>query len=83
MSGNPLHPKVGRNIFAHTEPCANWPGFISVNQNGDGSLSVTVREPGHGGMRIAKFDLPAEQLGAMAVCVNAAIATAPLETGLD
>lgn len=32
-----------KNLFAYTEPGASYPGFISVNKEADGSVTITVR----------------------------------------
>ena len=34
-----------RNIFAHTAPGTNYPEFVSINLEEDGTISVTVRNP--------------------------------------
>lgn len=33
-----------RNIFAYTPPDSNYPPYISINREADGSVTVTVRD---------------------------------------
>lgn len=32
-----------KNLFAHTEPGASYPGFVSINRDENGDVVVTVR----------------------------------------
>jgi hypothetical protein len=50
-----------RNIFAFTEPGADYPGFISINRK-DGEIVVTVRSKGNGGNKQAELTLPQDKL---------------------
>lgn len=52
---------IDRNIFAYTEPGADYPGFISINRR-DGEIVVTVRAQGNGGNKQAELTLPQEKL---------------------
>jgi hypothetical protein len=33
------------NLFSYTEPGGDYPGYVSINREDDGSVSVTVRAP--------------------------------------
>jgi hypothetical protein len=52
-----------RNIYAFTEPSGSYPGYVSVNVEADGRVSVTVRSSPQKGREgtTASFTLPAEQ----------------------
>lgn len=52
------------NLFAFTEatPTDGYPGFVSLNQQPDGAITLTVRSPGDGGRQIGALTLPAEAL---------------------
>lgn len=55
-----------KNIFAHTEPGNDYPAYISINRQEGGSFSVTVREEGGGGRRVASIELTADLAEGMA-----------------
>jgi hypothetical protein len=48
------------NLYAYTEPTPTdgYPGYVSLNREPDGSVSLTVRSPGHGGSEVACIKLP-------------------------
>ena len=48
------------NLAAYTErtPTDGYPGFFSLNREADGSVTLTVRSPGHGGTRQGTITLP-------------------------
>ena len=48
------------NLCAYTErtPTDGYPGFVSLNRAGDGSITLTVRSPGHGGTQMGTITLP-------------------------
>lgn len=50
-----------KNLYAFTEPGGSYPGFVSVNDEGDGSVSVTVRSSPEGGREgpMATLKIPA------------------------
>lgn len=50
------------NLYAHTEatPTDGHPGYVSLNREADGSVTLTVRSPGHGGNQIGCVTLPAD-----------------------
>lgn len=35
---------MNKNIFAYTEESPIYPGYISVNQNDEGNIEITIRE---------------------------------------
>lgn len=55
-----------KNIFAFTEPGNEFPGYISINREENGDVSVTVRMRGNGGRDTATFSLPPEKFAEMA-----------------
>lgn len=44
-----------KNIAAYTEENANYPAYVSVNLEADGTCSITVRERGHDGNKQAQI----------------------------
>ena len=44
-----------KNIAAFTEEGVEYPAYLSVNREPDGTCSVTVRERGHGGAKTAQI----------------------------
>ena len=57
-----------QNIYAFTEPTGSYPGYVSVNAEADGSISVTVRGPAVDGREgpTASMSLTEEQADTMA-----------------
>ena len=50
------------NLFAYTETkYKNYPGFISINKEEEGDISIVVRSPERGGREIAVIRLSHEQ----------------------
>ena len=62
------------NLYAFTEQPqagAHYPGYVSLNREPDGSTTLTVRSPGHGGTQVGTITLPADvqtKLGAALKC---------------
>jgi hypothetical protein len=58
-----------RNIFAWTAPGANYPAFVSINQQADGTFTLDARQPvqadGSCGVTIS-IPLPLRELAEMA-----------------
>lgn len=56
------------NLAAYTEatPTDGYPGYYSLNREADGSVTLTVRSPGHGGTRVATITLPYVAMGELA-----------------
>jgi hypothetical protein len=50
------------NLFAYTEtaPTDGYVGYVSLNKEEDGSVTMTVRSPGHGGSHVGCVTLPAD-----------------------
>ena len=44
-----------KNIAAYTEEGIEYPAYLSVNQESDGTISITLRERGHGGEKSAQI----------------------------
>ena len=55
------------NIYAYTEAHNPYPAFVSVNREDDGRVTMTVRERGHNGEKMATIDLADDLLDSMAV----------------
>jgi len=55
-----------KNIHAFTEPNGAYPGYVSINEGPQQVAMVTVRSPGHGGMRLATIELRREDAIQMA-----------------
>lgn len=53
-----------KNVHAHTETGASYPGYISINQEENGAHSVAVRN--RGGNVAASIEMNRDQLEAMA-----------------
>lgn len=34
-----------KNIYAFTEPTGSYPGYLSINREADGSVSIVIRSP--------------------------------------
>jgi len=49
-----------QNLAAYTEPTPTdgYPGYYSLNREADGTVTLTVRSPGHGGTQVAAITLP-------------------------
>lgn len=61
-------PTERTNLFAYTEPTApvgQYVGYVSLNRETDGSVSLTVRQPGDG-TKEAKITLPYVAMGQLA-----------------
>jgi len=56
------------NLCAYTEttPTDGYPGFVSLNREVDGSITLTVRSPGHGGNQMGTITLPYVAMGQLA-----------------
>ena len=61
-------PAERTNLAAYTEPTpvGGYPGYVSLNREADGSITLTVRSPGHGGSQVANVTLPYDALRALA-----------------
>lgn len=55
------------NLYAYTEPQGSFPAYVSVNREEDGRVTMTVRERGHNGERMATIELSDELLDAMSL----------------
>lgn len=65
-----------KNIFAHTDIGASNPGYISVNEEDDGRVTVAVRS--NGAQVPSAIELPRDELANLAVGIGAYLeATAP------
>jgi hypothetical protein len=53
------------NLYAHTEAHHPYPAFVSVNREEDGRVTMTVRERGHNGEKMATIELTEERLDEM------------------
>lgn len=53
---------MSTNLYAYTEqtPTDGYVGYVSLNREDDGSVTLTVRSPGHGGNQIGCVKLPPE-----------------------
>jgi hypothetical protein len=50
------------NLFAYTETrYKDYPGFISINKEEEGDVSISVRSPERGGMEVAAIRMSHEQ----------------------
>jgi 3-dehydroquinate dehydratase len=58
-----------RNIFAHTEPGASFPAYVSLNDV-DGEVLLTVRTRGEGGRNVGCAALTVEQLEELATAID-------------
>ena len=56
-----------KNVFAMTEPYADYPAYVSLNRDEDGKTRLTVRSRGNGGRDVGTIELTPEQLEAL-VC---------------
>ncbi len=66
-------PERTNLFYAFTEPTPTdgYPGYVSLNREPDGSTTLTVRSPGHGGTQVGTITLPADvqtKLGAALKC---------------
>lgn len=55
------------NLYAHTEAHHPYPAFVSVNREEDGRVTMTVRERGHNGEKMATIELTDEKLDEMSM----------------
>jgi len=62
---------MARNIYAHTNTTSPYPGYVSLNDEGDGNYSLTVRSNGNPAARVMVLD--PDQLAAMALAINNAV----------
>ena len=60
------------NLYAFTEatPTDGYPGYVSLNKQPDGAVTLTVRSPGDGGRQIGSLTLPAAALAGLAVALS-------------
>lgn len=56
------------NLCAYTEatPTDGYPGYLSLNLEPDGSVTLTVRSPGHMGRQSGTITLPSTAMKALA-----------------
>jgi len=60
-----------KNIFAYTATTQSpYPGYVSINDDEDGSYSITVRSPGNGGRDIGQVIVSSELLASMATAIQ-------------
>lgn len=59
-----------KNIYAHTAVSAEYPPYVSLNREDDGTYSLTVRSAGNSGRDSGTTVLTAEQLMAMADAIR-------------
>lgn len=55
-----------KNIAAFTEGANHYPGYVSINRESDGRYTITVRERGHDGTKVATVHIPPEALQVLA-----------------
>lgn len=55
---------MSNNLYAYTEPPSSeyYPGFVSLNRQDDGNITLTVRSPGHDGNKSGTIVLSDEVL---------------------
>ena len=53
------------NLYAFTESGSIYPGYVSLNKQPDGSVTLTVRSPGDGGRNSGTLTLPPMVLRAL------------------
>lgn len=61
------------NLYAFTEQPqagAHYPGYVSLNREPDGSTTLTVRSPGHGGTQVGTITLPEDVAAALAAALT-------------
>lgn len=60
------------NLYAFTEPtpAGGYPGYVSLNREADGSVTLTVRSPGHGGNQVGTITLPEDVAAALAAALT-------------
>lgn len=53
---------MATNLYAYTEatPTDGYVGYVSLNREDDGSVTLTVRSPGNGGNQIGCVKLPSD-----------------------
>lgn len=57
MTDPTVHKSIPENIFAYTAPGTTYPGYVSINRDANGDVSVTVRSAGtgpHKGVRVCR-----------------------------
>ncbi len=56
------------NLCAYTEPTPTdgYPGYLSLNREPDGKVTLTVRSPGSGGTQVGTITLPYAAIVALA-----------------
>ena len=57
--------KERHNVYAHTEPRNDFPGYISVNLEADRSVSFTVRSQGNNGNSVGTISLTEKQVATL------------------
>jgi hypothetical protein len=60
------------NLYAHTEPTPTdgYPGYVSLNREPSGAVTLTVRSPGHGGNQVGTIMLPEDVAAALAAALT-------------
>ncbi len=66
---------MSKCIHAYTEiDYRNYPGYISINEEPSGDISVVVRSPEHGGLKAGTIMLTRERLNDLAMDMLAYLA---------
>lgn len=62
------------NLAAYTEPtpAGGYPGYVSLNREADGTVTLTVRSTGHGGAQVATITLPEAVMVSLAAALTEA-----------
>lgn len=62
------------NLAAYTEPtpAGGYPGYVSLNREADGTVTLTVRSTGHGGDQVATITLPEAVMVSLAAALTEA-----------
>ena len=65
LAGSPekrhnLGTQMATTLYAYTEvtPTDGYVGYVNLSREDDGSVTLTVRSPGHGGNQTARLTLP-------------------------
>jgi hypothetical protein len=60
------------NLYAFTEPtpAGGYPGYVSLNREPSGAVTLTVRSPGHGGNQVGTITLPEDVATALATALT-------------
>lgn len=69
------------NLAAYTEPtpAGGYPGYVSLNRESDGTVTLTVRSTGHGGSQVATITLPEAVMVSLAAALTKAGAPASFQ----